>query len=133
MPTCDETVTAFATVGCPVLAVSCLLQATGHAAGIGGSLSRSIARLRRDHAFRANWRRIESGHPMPGDPAFVIVDVARQQLYLFENGRRAAGWPVSTSVLGIGQRNGSFHTPVGVFCIARKIGKGLAPNAVIHD
>lgn len=124
---------AFAAIGLSVLAVSCLLHATGDAAGIGGSLSRSIARLRRDRAFRADWRRIESRHPTPGNPAFIIVDVARQRLYLFENGHRAAAWPVSTSVLGIGQRDGSFRTPVGVFCIARKIGNGLAPNAVIHD
>lgn len=116
-----------------VLSASCLLQPAGYATGIGGSRSRSIARLRRDRAFQADWRRIESWHPTPGNPAFVIVDVARQRLYLFENGYRVASWPVSTSVRGIGQRNGSFRTPVGVFYISRKIGTGLAPNVIIHD
>lgn len=98
-----------------------------------GSISRTFGSQRRNRAFRNAWYRLEERDPTPDNSMFVVVDVARQRLYLFKNGYRVNTWPVSTAIAGTGERDGSFRTPVGVFRIARKIGGGLPFNTVIHD
>ncbi len=95
-------------------------------------LGHLMARLRRDRDFRADWRLLAARYHNRGNPAFIVVDVARQRLYLFERGHRAESWVVSTALRGIGQRENSYKTPVGVFRIVRKIGAGLPPDAVLR-
>ena len=62
-------------------------------------------------------------------PRLLSVDVARQQMlecathpsgFLFVRRR----FVVSTSQFGVGQREGSFQTPLGLHCVASKIGGG---------
>lgn len=52
----------------------------------------------------------------------VIVDVSEQQLSLYRDGQRIGHWPVSTSQYGIGNRQNSLRTPLGVHRVARMIG-----------
>jgi lipoprotein-anchoring transpeptidase ErfK/SrfK len=54
----------------------------------------------------------------------VVVTVARQRLELMHGGAVEAAYPVSTSRLGVGGRDGSNQTPPGTHRIARKIGSG---------
>ena len=56
----------------------------------------------------------------------IVVSVPDQRLALVENGVPVAQFPVSTSKFGLGDRNGSYATPLGAMEIAAKIG-GDAP------
>lgn len=83
--------------------------------------------------LRLLWRDVRARFPAPTDSALVVVDVHTQRLYLLRRGRVADVWPVSTAINGIGQIANSDATPVGVFRVARKIGAGLPPDAVLRD
>jgi lipoprotein-anchoring transpeptidase ErfK/SrfK len=52
----------------------------------------------------------------------LVVSIADQKLALVENGEPVAQFPVSTSKFGVGDRPGSFATPLGLLEIASKIG-----------
>lgn len=62
----------------------------------------------------------------------VIVDVSEQQLSLYRDGRRIGHWPVSTSQYGIGNRQNSLRTPLGVHRVARMIGAD-APAGTLFE
>ena len=55
----------------------------------------------------------------------IKISISEQALALKEGGRNLAIYPVSTSKFGEGTQRGSFKTPTGKFCIAKKIGKNL--------
>ncbi|MGC9456960.1 MAG: L,D-transpeptidase family protein [Halothiobacillaceae bacterium] len=57
---------------------------------------------------------------------YAVVHVGGQRLYLFQAERLLAEYPVSTAALGIGNRQGSNQTPLGLHRIDSKIG-GDAP------
>ncbi len=67
------------------------------------------------------------------DAAAILISVRDQKLALFENGVQVAQYPVSTSRYGIGDRFGSYATPVGAMEVARKIGDGRPLGSVFHD
>src|ERR1044072_7880542 len=52
----------------------------------------------------------------------LVVSIADQKLPLVENDEPVAQFPVSTSKFGVGDRPGSFATPLGLLEIASKIG-----------
>jgi lipoprotein-anchoring transpeptidase ErfK/SrfK len=60
----------------------------------------------------------------------IVVSVPDQKLVLIENGVPVAQFPVSTSKFGLGDRNGSYATPLGSMEIAAKIG-GNAPLGAV--
>lgn len=66
------------------------------------------------------------------------VCVRQQQLDLFEqyNGSmlyaRSKRYVISTSAFGIGQRENSNQTPLGLHRVARKIGGGMPPGTVFR-
>lgn len=82
-------------------------------------------------AFIQDWHSIQNLYSATNKNAFIVVDVAAQQLYLFENGTLAAAWPVSTSSRGTGELQGSLETPLGAFEIVRKIGAGLPEFSIL--
>lgn len=53
---------------------------------------------------------------------YAVVHVAAQRLYLFQGEALRAEYPVSTAALGIGNREGSNQTPLGLHRIDSKIG-----------
>lgn len=63
----------------------------------------------------------------------VVISVPDQQLALLDHERVVATYPVSTSKYGLGDRPGSWRTPIGEMEIAAKIGGGAAPGAVFKD
>ena len=63
----------------------------------------------------------------------IIVSVKDQQLVLKKNGKMEAHYPVSTSRFGIGDRFGSFATPLGKFFVRMKIGSGQPLGEVFHS
>lgn len=57
-------------------------------------------------------------------PHLLKVSVPDQKMVVFENGVEIAQYDVSTSKFGLGDRPGSYATPLGVMQVAQKIGGG---------
>jgi len=64
---------------------------------------------------------------------FIFVDVASQQLFLIENDRVVRSFIISTSCFGIGNREGSCQTPLGVHRIVEKIGDNAPAGRIFKD
>lgn len=62
-----------------------------------------------------------------------VVHISRQTTALFEDGKFVKQFPCSTSRFGIGQIEGSNCTPLGLHCIAEKIGGGEPPGTVFKS
>ena len=63
----------------------------------------------------------------------LVVHVSSQTLSLFEDGKFVKKFPCSTSRFGIGQIEGSNRTPLGLHCIAEKIGGGEPVGTVFKS
>ncbi len=63
----------------------------------------------------------------------LTVSISRQKVSLFEHGKCIRQFPCSTSRFGIGQMEGSNCTPLGLHCIAEKIGGGQPPGTVFKS
>lgn len=63
----------------------------------------------------------------------IVVSVHDQKLALLEKGNLVATYPISTSKFGLGDRPGSFGTPLGELEIANKIGDGAPAGTVFKD
>jgi len=63
----------------------------------------------------------------------IVVSVPDQRLALFNKGVIQKTYPISTSKFGLGDKSGSFKTPVGRLEVARKIGKGKAHGTVFKS
>jgi len=69
-----------------------------------------------------------------GDPRHeIVVSVKDQQLLLKTDGKPDAVYPVSTSRFGIGDRFGSYATPLGKFFVKVKIGMGRPLGSVFRS
>jgi lipoprotein-anchoring transpeptidase ErfK/SrfK len=63
----------------------------------------------------------------------VVVSVPDQKLALIENGSSIAQFPVSTAKFGLGDRPGSYATPLGKLEVAAKIGANAPVGAVFKQ
>lgn len=63
----------------------------------------------------------------------IVVSVHDQKLALLEKEKLVATYPISTSKFGLGDRPGSFGTPLGELEIADKIGDGAPAGTVFKD
>jgi lipoprotein-anchoring transpeptidase ErfK/SrfK len=63
----------------------------------------------------------------------IVVSVRDQKLALLQKGNLVATYPISTSKFGLGDRPGSFGTPLGELEIADKIGDGAPAGTVFKD
>jgi hypothetical protein len=63
----------------------------------------------------------------------LVVQVSSQTLSLFEQNDFVKKFPCSTSRFGIGQMAGSNRTPLGLHCIAEKIGGGEPAGTVFKS
>ena len=52
------------------------------------------------------------------------ISVADQKMFVFKQGVPIATYDVSTSKFGLGDRRGSYRTPLGSLAVAKKIGAG---------
>lgn len=69
-------------------------------------------------------------YPEPAGEYIAVVDIRGQRLHLLECGRLVVSYAVSTAARGIGSREGSEQTPVGVFRVVEKYG-GNAPVGMV--
>jgi lipoprotein-anchoring transpeptidase ErfK/SrfK len=63
----------------------------------------------------------------------IVISAREQKLALLDRGNLMAVYPVSTSKFGLGDRPGSYWTPLGKLEIAKKIGDDAPPGAVFKD
>ncbi len=75
-------------------------------------------------------QRLRREFKLEADDPVVVVDPADQMLYLIRGGRVDRTYPVSTGLKGLGNRDGSHQTPVGVHRISERIGSGAVSGAV---
>jgi len=60
----------------------------------------------------------------------IDISIGDQRLTLTRDGEVLRSYLVSSSRFGIGTEEGSMKTPLGNFCIAEKIGHGVAPGTI---
>lgn len=60
----------------------------------------------------------------------ILVDVATQRLLLIEDGQVTDSWAISTAEAGVGNREGSQQTPLGVHRIAERYGDDAPLGAI---
>ncbi|HST30212.1 MAG TPA: L,D-transpeptidase [Chthoniobacterales bacterium] len=63
----------------------------------------------------------------------VVVSIADQKLALVEDGEPVAQFSISTSKFGVGDRPGSYATPLGLLEIASKIGANAPLGTVFKS
>jgi len=63
----------------------------------------------------------------------VVISAFEEKLAVLERGNLIAIYPVSTSKFCLGDRPGSYGTPLGELEIAQKIGDGAVPGTVFKD
>src|SRR5574337_795958 len=63
----------------------------------------------------------------------IVISVHDQRMALVEKGKLVATYPISTSKFGVGDRPGSYGTPLGNLQVAEKIGNGAPLGAVFKD
>lgn len=60
----------------------------------------------------------------------VVINIADQTLSLFDGDKLCKEYPIASAKNGVGQKNGSECTPLGLHRIRAKIGQGEALGAV---
>jgi hypothetical protein len=60
----------------------------------------------------------------------IVISSSEQKLFLIKNGQVEASHMISTSEKGLGNRSGSFMTPLGVHRVAQKFGKNAKPGTI---
>ena len=63
----------------------------------------------------------------------LLVSVPDQKMLVLTDGKPVGLYPVSTSKFGVGDREGSYATPLGHLCVRKKIGAGAPLGAVFHS
>src|SRR5215475_4781989 len=63
----------------------------------------------------------------------IVVSVPDQKLAVIDRGRLISKFPISTSKFGLGDENGTYRTPLGVFFVSAKFGDHLPAGAVIKN
>ena len=53
----------------------------------------------------------------------IIIKISKQRLYLYKDNKLVKEYLISTSKYGIGNKEGSNKTPLGIHCIKNKIGR----------
>jgi len=60
----------------------------------------------------------------------IKVSVPEQKLYVFDGTKKLASYRVSTSAFGIGDKRGTYTTPLGHLEVASKVGSGAPVGTV---
>lgn len=63
----------------------------------------------------------------------MVVSVSEQRMLLVSNGQPVKSYKISTSKYGLGDRPGSYRTPLGRMQVARKIGHNAPAGSVFKN
>lgn len=69
------------------------------------------------------YQRLVEEFSMPTQAMWLWADSEQQSLYVMQQSQRMHAYVISTALNGTGCDQGSYQTPVGVHCIANKIGR----------
>ncbi len=64
---------------------------------------------------------------------FMYVAAKKQRLYLISGNEVVRSYPISTAQKGIGQKSGSFQTPVGLHKVREKVGDTVPHSGIIRE
>lgn len=62
----------------------------------------------------------------------ILVKISEQKLYLMINETVKKEYPISTAQAGIGNKVGSYKTPLGKHKISRRVGKGVELGTIFE-
>lgn len=77
-------------------------------------------------------QKLETRFGLKSEDCALIVDPDSQSLFLIRNNRIEAIYPVSTSLKGLGNRDGSYQTPTGTHRICAKYGEGSPVGTIFR-
>ena len=75
-------------------------------------------------------RALKYSYPDSDQKHVAVISIYDQRLYLYKNSRLFRTYPVSTSRYGVGNKNGSYKTPLGLHRIVSKIGADAPLGAI---
>lgn len=68
-----------------------------------------------------------------GGVSTILISVPEQKMVVFDHGSVVAQYPVSTSKFGLGDKPGSYATPVGAMRVSSKVGAGAPVGTVFKN
>jgi len=77
-------------------------------------------------------QKLETRFGLKSEDYALIVDPDSQRLFLIRNNQIEATYPVSTSLKGQGNRDGSYQTPTGTHRICAKYGEGSPVGTIFR-
>ncbi len=80
----------------------------------------------------ASIQKLETKFNLQPNEFAVVVNPARQELYLVKNHQILKTYPVSTAKNGLGNEDGSKKTPIGTHRIGQKVGDGAEIGTVFR-
>jgi len=63
----------------------------------------------------------------------IVICISEQKLYLIRQSKILKKYAVSTSKYGVGNKEGSYKTPLGMHCVAHKIGRGARYGEILKS
>ncbi|GAG75781.1 unnamed protein product, partial [marine sediment metagenome] len=63
----------------------------------------------------------------------IVVNISKQKLDLIKDEKIIKKFPISTSKYGIGNKEGSYKTPLGKHVITEKIGRGAKIGEIFES
>lgn len=70
---------------------------------------------------------------IPLTQQLLIVNISTQKLILYEWGQPVKEYPISTAKNGVGNRNGSLQTPLGLHQVSEKIGSNSPTHSIFES
>lgn len=64
---------------------------------------------------------------------YIYVAAKQQKMFLIDNNKVVASYPVSTAKKGLGSQSGSNKTPTGLHLIREKVGDGVPAAGIIKE
>ncbi len=80
--------------------------------------------------WRITVRSLKYSYPESDQKHVAVVSIYDQRLYFYKNSELYKTYPVSTSRYGIGNKKGSYKTPLGLHRIVSKIGADAPLGAI---
>lgn len=80
-----------------------------------------------------NIRKLREQFGLEADKYAIVVSISKQSLHLIKGKKIIRRYPVSTSKYGLGNKDGSNKTPLGMHCISNKIGKNAEIGSIFKS
>jgi lipoprotein-anchoring transpeptidase ErfK/SrfK len=86
--------------------------------------------LAEDDPWRIIVKSLKYRYPQEDQQRVAVVNITEQRLFLYDHGKLIKKYRVSTSRYGVGNRDGSYKTPLGLHRVVDKIGNN-APLGMV--